>query len=130
MSLGIASRGAEARGEPQPTPLPAQALDHGTGYLLAAGVCRSLTRLLVDQRANEVRLSLARTGQLLMGLGDGGRLDAPDFWAADAEPWLEEAPTAFGPVRRVRCPGRIEGVEARWTRAAGPLGVDPPTWNP
>ncbi|HZX65963.1 MAG TPA: hypothetical protein VFE76_11240, partial [Myxococcales bacterium] len=34
----------------KPVPLPAQALDHGTGYLLAAAVCRSLTRALQKAR--------------------------------------------------------------------------------
>lgn len=35
MSCGIAARGAEVAGVTAPRPLPAQALDHGTGYLLA-----------------------------------------------------------------------------------------------
>ena len=38
MSCGIAAAGALAAGVDRPVPLPAQALDHGTGYLLAAGV--------------------------------------------------------------------------------------------
>lgn len=44
MSTGIAAAGATAMGEDRPVPLPAQALDHGAGYLLAAGICRALTR--------------------------------------------------------------------------------------
>ncbi|HMJ13895.1 MAG TPA: CoA transferase, partial [Polyangiaceae bacterium] len=40
MSSGIAARGREVLGARRPVSLPAQALDHGTGYLMAAAVCR------------------------------------------------------------------------------------------
>ncbi len=129
MSCGIAARGQELLGAKRPTPLPAQALDHGVGYLLAAAVCRALVRLLLDGAASDVRLSLARTARLLMDLGDGFDPLAPDLTMSEAERWCERAPTAFGPVRRVKCPGSIEGVESGWTLPAGPLGVDPPAWS-
>ncbi len=129
MSCGIASRGGEvAANGLRPVPLPAQALDHGTGYLLAAAACRGLTASLVAGQASDVRLSLARTGRLLMERGDGGRPDAADSSSVDANRWCEEASTAFGRVRRVRCPGRIDGITARWSIPAGALGVDPPVW--
>ena len=129
MSCGIAARGQERTGASRPTPLPAQALDHGTGYLLAAAVCRALVRLLVDGAASDVRLSLARTARLLMDLGDSFDPMAPDLTMIDAPRWCEGASTAFGPIRRVTCPGSIEGVESGWTLPAGPLGVDPPVWS-
>jgi hypothetical protein len=128
MSCGIAWRGAEAAGSQRPAPLPAQALDHGTGYLLAAAACRSLIRLLTEQLVSDVRLSLAGTAKLLMDLGDEGRPDTADFSSADAEPWLEHAATAFGGIRRVRCPSGIEGVAPNWLHPAGPLGVDRASW--
>jgi hypothetical protein len=66
MSCGIAARGQEASGAAKPVPLPAQALDHGTGYLLAAAVCRSLTRALRRGEATTARTSLARTARFLV----------------------------------------------------------------
>jgi hypothetical protein len=129
MSCGIAWRGRELAGTSRPTPLSAQALDHATGYLLAASACRGLARLLVDQQASETRLSLAGTAACLMGL----RAPTPPVTAelplADVEPWLEDADTAFGRMRRVRYPGVIEGVTAQWKRPAGPLGVDAARWS-
>jgi hypothetical protein len=130
MSCGIAWRGREvAANGIRPVPLPAQALDHGTGYLLAAAACRALTQSLVAKQASEVRLSLARTARLLMELGDRGDPNAKDASQTDANRWLEEASTAFGRVRRVRCPGHIDGVTATWSIPGGPLGVDRPAWR-
>jgi hypothetical protein len=117
MSTGIAHPGHDGR----PTPLPAQALDHGTGYLIAAAVCRGLT-----DGCRNARLSLARTAQLLVELGTDG--DPHAAGAQDADDILESADTAWGRVRQVPCPGRIEGYEIRWREPAGPLGRHPARW--
>jgi hypothetical protein len=92
--------------------------------LLAAATARALTRLLVDAQASEVRLSLARTAKTLVDLGDAGAIEGrePDEAAIDAV--RETVDSAFGPLRRVRCPGAIDGITPTWTIAAGPLGVD------
>ncbi|KAB1901422.1 hypothetical protein F8274_30620, partial [Micromonospora sp. AMSO31t] len=54
---------AEIERRPDGTPgvLPAQALDHGTGYLLAAAVLRALARRAHEGGAWTAELSLART---------------------------------------------------------------------
>ena len=130
MSSGIAARGMEATGARRPFPLPAQALDHATGYLLAAGVCHAVARHLASAGTGHVRVSLARTARLLADLGDDGDPSAPDLSPADATPWLEETTTAWGRLRLVRCPGRIDGVRPAWTRAPGPLGAAAASWNP
>jgi hypothetical protein len=117
MSTGIAHPGSDGR----PTPLPAQALDHGTGYLIAAAVCRGL----VDGRGS-ARLSLARTARLLVELGADGDPRAPALGDTDA--LLEPSDTAWGPVRQVRCPGSIDGYEVRWRQLAGSLGRHAPRW--
>ncbi|MET9492504.1 CoA transferase [Nocardia sp. NPDC006630] len=46
--------------------LPAQALDHASGYLLAAGVLDALTAREQDGIGREVRVALARTGSWLL----------------------------------------------------------------
>lgn len=59
---------AVVEGAPErPGVLPAQALDHGTGYLLAAGVLRALTDRAGDGDARVVRVALARTAEWLKG---------------------------------------------------------------
>ncbi len=130
MSAGVAARGREVAGGDAPIPLPAQALDHGTGYLLAAATCRALTRLERAGEASESRLSLARTAFALTALGDDGDPRAPELGAEDAAPFLEEVESPLGRLRRVRCPGTLEGAAPAWTHAPGPLGVDAPVWSP
>ncbi|MFF1444246.1 CoA transferase [Streptomyces sp. NPDC058295] len=49
----------------RPGALPAQALDHGTGYLLAAAVLRALTEQSYDGGSRFVRPALARTAAWL-----------------------------------------------------------------
>jgi hypothetical protein len=105
----------------KPTPLPAQALDHATGYLVAAAACRAL----VDG-TSESRLSLARTARLLVELGDDGDRGAPA--QDDVDAFLEAAGTAWGPVRQISCPARIAGHQVRWRETAGPLGRHPGRW--
>ncbi|HEY6557728.1 MAG TPA: CoA transferase [Polyangiaceae bacterium] len=127
MSTGIAAKGRQVTGAERPVPLPAQALDHGTGYLMAAAVSRALARRAASGDISEVRLSLARTARLLMDLGEDDPR-APELSADDVAPCLEEAETAWGKVQRVRCPGSIDGMRPRWSIPAGPLGSDPPVW--
>ncbi len=63
----VATGIAAVEGSPErPGALPAQALDHGTGYLLAAGVLRALTEQARDGGSRSVRLALARTAAWLM----------------------------------------------------------------
>jgi hypothetical protein len=127
MSSGIAAAGGAAAGVDGPRPLPAQALDHGAGWLLAAGVVRALTRLVVDETPTEVWTSLAGVAALLLGrpVPDGPDAPAPAWTDDDTVP--DE--TAWGPVRRVPCPGTVGGVRPVWRLPAGPLGSDAPQWN-
>jgi crotonobetainyl-CoA:carnitine CoA-transferase CaiB-like acyl-CoA transferase len=49
-----------------PGALPAQALDHGTGYLIAAAALRGLAERARTGRAVHARVALARTAALLL----------------------------------------------------------------
>jgi hypothetical protein len=68
MSCGIAADGAAATGRTEPTPLPVQALDHATGWLLAAAVARALTRRRTHSVAARIHASLIGTANLLYSL--------------------------------------------------------------
>jgi len=129
MSSGIAAAGGAAAGleDGAPRPLPAQALDHGAGWLLAAGVVRALTRLAVDGEPSEVWGSLAGVAALLLGRPVPDGLGAPPPRWTDADTVRDD--TAWGPVRRVPCPGTVGGERGIWTLPAGPLGTDDPRWN-
>lgn len=53
-------------GDGRPGPLPAQVLDHASGYLLAAGVLDALTGRLADGAGRDIDVSLARTASSLL----------------------------------------------------------------
>ncbi|MGW8377455.1 CoA transferase [Streptomyces sp. ODS28] len=120
-----------------PGALPAQALDHGSGYLLAAAVMRSLTEQQEGRAGSRVvRLALAQTAHwLLHGHGlPGGRTEAGDA-APAAEPpydpadWMAECDSPLGRLRHVVSPVRYEGAPERWAHPPGVLGGDAVEWR-
>lgn len=129
MSSGIVSRGMRAKGADKPVPLPVQALDHGTGYMMAAAVLQGLYERAATGRGFAARFSLARTAALL------ARFPAPGGFAeslapeteADLAPDIEN--TAWGPARRLRPPLEVEGAPMRWDIPAGTLGRDAAVWT-
>ncbi|MFT3924104.1 MAG: CoA transferase [Myxococcales bacterium] len=129
MSCGIAARGMERYEQARPHPLPAQALDHGTGYLMVASVARALSRQWHEGVASRCRLSLAGTAHCLMQLGEADEIAGPELELAAFLPHCEEVDSQLGRLRRVRCPGQIEGVAQEPVLPAGPLGSDPPVWR-
>lgn len=119
MSCGIAAAGASAYAREEPTPLPAQALDHATGWLMAAAIARALTRQLADSVATRIRGSLIGTANLLYGMDP----PAGSLTAAEGAPVkLETSSTEWGPALRAPFPGTIGGIRPSWPQPAGPLG--------
>jgi crotonobetainyl-CoA:carnitine CoA-transferase CaiB-like acyl-CoA transferase len=66
MACGIAAAGQQWRLADKPVPLPVQALDHATGYLMAAAVLKGLYRRATCGEGYRARLSLARVAACLM----------------------------------------------------------------
>ncbi|KPA92748.1 CoA transferase [Pseudomonas sp. RHF3.3-3] len=127
MSCGIAQAGMHWKPAQVPTPLPVQALDHGTGYLMAATAIRALTERLHSGRGGSARLSLARTAKLL--LEQGTAHDPQPLrreTSRDRSTWVEY--TAWGPAHRLIPPLNIEGTPLHWRLPATKLGKHPPQW--
>jgi CoA-transferase family III len=124
MSCGIAALDSAA-GAGHPVPLPVQALDHASGYLVAAAVGRALTRRLTDSVVTRIRASLIGTAGLLWSLPTPP--DRPPRPQPGDFP-LVDAMTAWGPARRVPLPGQIAGSPPHWRVQAGPLGRHSPAW--
>ncbi|NUK59035.1 CoA transferase [Streptomyces lunaelactis] len=107
--------------------LPAQALDHGTGYLLAAGVLRALTEQADDGRARLVRLALTQTAAWLVnGLGKGPAGETVPY---DPEPWLTRTDSPMGRLRHALPPVSFAGGPVNWARPSGRWGTDAPEWR-
>ncbi len=127
MSTGIAEAGMRLLGRDKPTPLPVQALDHATGYLMAHAAIRALTERLRTGRGSSAALSLARTARLLTDNGasePGIPVRGED--GQDTAPSIEH--TSWGPARRLRAPLTIDGVDIRAELPARDLGSDPAVW--
>uniref|UniRef100_A0AAU2JPW6 CoA transferase n=1 Tax=Streptomyces sp. NBC_00049 TaxID=2903617 RepID=A0AAU2JPW6_9ACTN len=129
---GIAARCAGAPGagvsgvSGPPGVLPAQALDHGTGYLVAAGVLRALA----GGGGRALRFSLAGTGSWLVRGAwapapvASAPASAPGSAGYSAEPWLREADSGYGRLRYAASPfGDWERGPSRW-------GSDRAVWLP
>ena len=125
MSCGIAAAG-DGDG---PAPLPVQALDHATGYLLAAAVGRALTTRLTRGVAGRIRASLVGTANLLWSFPRAADLGDPPSRLRRGEIPLVDTRTAWGPARRAPFPGEIAGIAPELRIEAGPLGRGEPAWR-
>lgn len=127
---GMNDAEAVAAGEARPRPLPCQALDHASGYLLAFGAMAALLRRAEEGGSWLVRVSLAGTGEWIKRLGrlDAG-LSAPGLAPADIEAALEESDSGFGPMRATRHAARLSAMPPRWDLPAMPLGSHAPEWR-
>lgn len=114
MATGVAHEGGKAAGVDEPRPLPAQALDHATGWLAALGTIGALRHRQDDGGSWAVELSLARTAGWLDDLGRIDGLHARDPSFEDVADLLDTASTPFGKVTHVLPPGSIGGAEPRW----------------
>jgi hypothetical protein len=132
LSCGIAAAGADqddvAAGRGKPVPLPVQALDHATGYLLAAAVGRALTGRLTRGTVSRIRASLTGTANLLWSLPRPADRAAQPAMPRRQDIPLVPARTAWGPARRVALPGTISGITPELRLEAGPLGRGQPVW--
>ena len=118
VASGIAAACAALDGTPGV--LPAQALDHGTGHLMAAAALRGLAARERGEPVRAARLSLARTAAELLARP---RRDEP---ARRPDP--DRFRVTFGDVSLIAPPGTLDGEPLRWAHGPRPLGTDEPAW--
>lgn len=106
-----------------PGKLPAQALDHATGYLLAAGVLAAVAAQLEDGSTRHVQAHLARTAHWLLDHPDPQTRSLPD-----PRPALAERSTPSGRLRYPLPAVQIDTGPDDWDRVGSPWGADPPAW--
>lgn len=139
---GIAA--AEAGPDGRPGVLPAQALDHGTGYLLAAAVLRALAHRHHTGEGHHLRLSLAGTADWLLhrvpagprapaagdpAPGDASAGDPAAGEPYDPEPWLTTTPSPYGTLRHARPAVHYAGGPTAWAAPPVRWGSSPPRWR-
>ncbi|MEM8812992.1 MAG: CoA transferase [Pseudomonadota bacterium] len=128
MSSGVAEAGMRHYGTDKPKPLPVQALDHATGYLMAAAVLRGLAERRKSSRSLTARTSLARTAALLVSAASGS--DSGSLKEAEERDFspVEEL-TAWGPALRLRPPAVVEGCPMVWDIPSCALGSSEAEWQ-
>ena len=119
-STGIAAAESD---HDRPGTLPAQVLDHATGYLAAAAGLLALADVQVGRPPRAVQLSLAQTARWLLSAGTVPRLPErePD---ADTDAFMTTLPGASSAVQVVRAPGRAGDLTPAWTFTSD-LGAHP-----
>jgi crotonobetainyl-CoA:carnitine CoA-transferase CaiB-like acyl-CoA transferase len=128
-STGFNHAEGQAAGVEGPKELPAQMLDHATGYLMAFGAMMAKARQSREGGSWHVRVSLAQTGRWLWNLGrvaDGFATE--DLKGETVKSFIEEIPSGFGPLRSVTHAAILSKTPAFWARLAMPLGSHKPQW--
>lgn len=127
MSAGIADAGRKWAQTRKPHPLPVQALDHATGYLMAAAVLSALAAAARGTELPTARLSLARTAELLAGMekhSSGADIAGPE--TEDFSPSTELS--SWGPGRRLAAPLCLNGTAMHWEIPSTHCGSAPACW--
>lgn len=108
-----------------PGALPAQALDHATGYLLAAGVLSALRRRATQGGTWRVEAHLARTAHWLL---QTDALDGPARPVADPARWMAQTRTELGVLVQSRPAFRIDDGPTEFARVGHRWGADEAEW--
>ncbi|MFF5446907.1 CoA transferase [Streptomyces sp. NPDC012888] len=121
VQAGYGISAAYASPDGVPGVLPAQALDHGTGYLAAAGVMRALA----GGGGRSLRFSLAGTASWLVREvpRDAGAAGGPGYAPG---PWLREAASGYGRLRYAAPP--LAFGPGDWARGPSRWGTDRAAW--
>jgi hypothetical protein len=127
MSSGIAEAGMRLSNIDKPLPLTAQALDHATGYCIAATILNALSHRRDNGQVASARLSLATTAEILknaqspdLSIGAGVAVENFDDKASVVEN------TEWGPAHRLHFPMKVGKVETWWDTPAVSLHTSAP----
>lgn len=124
-ATGIAM--AESPGGGTPGKLPAQALDHATGYLLAAAVLHAVTLQLHDGGSYHVQAHLARTAHWLLAHPAEGVTERADE-LSDSDDTLRQRPGKAALLRYPSPAVELDGAPEDWDEVGRLWGTDTPTW--
>ena len=109
-----------------PGALPAQVLDHATGYLAAAGALLALDAQRRAGGSHHVRLALAGTAAWLQSLPRSAPEDPPD---TDPAPYLVDLDAPDGLLTLAVPPGTIDGRPLTWPAPPPSYGTARPCWD-
>ena len=120
-ATGINHGEAESAGVDRPKPLPCQALDFASGYLMALGAMAGLHKRATEGGSWRVRVALARTGRWLQSLGrlENG-LDRETPKLADIADLMTSIDSDYGRLDVVKHPIQLSKTPAAASLAPMP----------
>jgi crotonobetainyl-CoA:carnitine CoA-transferase CaiB-like acyl-CoA transferase len=112
-ATGINHGEAQAAGIDGPKPLPCQALDFGSGYLMAMGAMAGLYKRATEGGSWRVRIALARTGRWLQSLPriENGFAHSPPTRAELAD-LFTTIPSDYGQLDAIKHPIELSKTPA------------------
>jgi hypothetical protein len=116
----------EAESDPHPGVLPAQLLDHVTGYLAAAAALVALGNRHTVGGGWYARVSLAQTAAWLLRQPLRPKKSVGEI---DPTPFQNELDAPGGPITLIAPPARLDGRPLRWPGPPAVYGADPPAWS-
>ena len=116
----------ESADDREPGALPAQALDHATGYLLAAGVAAALRQRAERGGRWRVEAHLDRTAHWLL---QTDALDGPSVPVPDPAPHLVTTSTPSGVVTSSRPAFQVDGGATEFAWVGRHFGTDEAAWT-
>ncbi|KUJ78710.1 CoA transferase [Ruegeria profundi] len=128
MSAGVADSGRAWAKADKPTPLPVQALDHATGYLMAAAVLSALAEAASGNSIMLAQLSLARTADLLAALAKSDTSEEITH-ATPADYNQKPEASGWGAGHRLKPALTVGAANMRWALPAEKLGTSQPVWS-
>lgn len=128
MSSGIAHYGMQQSGNSRPVPLPVQALDHATGYVMAAAAIQALELKRDHGVVSQVKTSLASVAELLLS-GPFRSLTGAMEEKQDADFSDQVETTSWGDAFRIKFPFSGSVIQPSWPNGAVKLGTSQPLWR-
>jgi crotonobetainyl-CoA:carnitine CoA-transferase CaiB-like acyl-CoA transferase len=125
---GFAHEQGFGAGLDRPQHLPAQVVDHATGYLGALGALVALARRAREGGSYLVRVSLVQTGRWVDALGRVSGRHIADQTLAEVDDLLATCDSPFGRLRHVAPAAILSETPASWSHPAVPLGTHEPVW--
>jgi CoA-transferase family III len=117
---------AVTEGGDSPGALPAQLLDHATGYLAAAGALLALAEQRARGGTHHVRFALAGTAAWLQGLPRAEPGAVPEV---DPGPYLQDLDAPAGRLTVAVPPGTVDGRPLTWPTPPPSFGTAAPAWT-
>lgn len=119
----------EAAQDGSPGAMPVQALDHATGYLIAAAVLRAVTQRIKEGGGWHAELSLAQTAAWLLNQPVTARATDRTKALDSKSRNMATRDTALGTLRYVLSPIQVDGLSRDWAHPVHRQGSDPATWR-